>query len=307
MRSTGSRCCTSPIAPSSCTWAGSSRSSSKVPLKTRDDLSMAYTPGVARICRAVADSPEAAWNLTIKSNTVAVVSDGTAVLGLGDIGPEAAMPVMEGKAVLFKEFGGIDAWPICLATTDVDEIVDHRAVDRAGLRRHQPRGHLGPALLRDRAPPARRARHPGLPRRPARHGHRHAGGARQRAQDRRQAARGRQDRHHRSGRGRDRDERPARRRGRAERDRLRPRRSRAPGSAGSRPGEARVCRADEPGGGAGRSGRRAGGSRRLHRAVRPRRDLGRRRAPHGEGRRSCSPWPTPRPRCRRRRSATSWR
>jgi malate dehydrogenase (oxaloacetate-decarboxylating) len=96
---------------------------SKVPLKTRDDLSMAYTPGVARICRAVAESPEAAWNLTIKSNTVAVVSDGTAVLGLGDIGPEAAMPVMEGKAVLFKEFGGIDAWPICLATTDVDEIV----------------------------------------------------------------------------------------------------------------------------------------------------------------------------------------
>jgi malate dehydrogenase (oxaloacetate-decarboxylating) len=96
---------------------------SKVPLKTRDDLSMAYTPGVARICQAVADSPDAAWNLTIKQNTVAVVSDGTAVLGLGDIGPEAAMPVMEGKAVLFKEFGGIDAWPICLATKDVDEIV----------------------------------------------------------------------------------------------------------------------------------------------------------------------------------------
>src|SRR5207342_2215841 len=92
-------------------------------LKTRDDLSMAYTPGVARICRAVADSTDAAWNLTIKSNTVAVVSDGTAVLGLGDIGPEAAMPVMEGKAVLFKEFGGVDAWPICLATKDVDEIV----------------------------------------------------------------------------------------------------------------------------------------------------------------------------------------
>ncbi len=95
----------------------------KVPLKTRDDLSMAYTPGVARICMAVADEPDAAWNLTIKQNTVAVVSDGTAVLGLGDIGPEAAMPVMEGKAVLFKEFGGIDAWPICLATKDVDEIV----------------------------------------------------------------------------------------------------------------------------------------------------------------------------------------
>ncbi len=96
---------------------------SRVPLKTRDDLSMAYTPGVARISQAIADDPSAAWNLTIKQNTVAVVSDGTAVLGLGDIGPEAAMPVMEGKAVLFKEFGGVDAWPICLATKDPDEIV----------------------------------------------------------------------------------------------------------------------------------------------------------------------------------------
>jgi malate dehydrogenase (oxaloacetate-decarboxylating) len=96
---------------------------SKLPLKTRDDLSMAYTPGVARISEAIADDPEAAWNLTIKQNTVAVVSDGTAVLGLGDIGPEAAMPVMEGKALLFKEFGGVDAWPICLATKDPDEIV----------------------------------------------------------------------------------------------------------------------------------------------------------------------------------------
>jgi malate dehydrogenase (oxaloacetate-decarboxylating) len=96
---------------------------SKVPLKTRDDLSMAYTPGVARVSEAIADDPGAAWNLTIKRNTVAVVSDGTAVLGLGDIGPEAAMPVMEGKALLFKEFGGIDAWPVCLATKDPDEIV----------------------------------------------------------------------------------------------------------------------------------------------------------------------------------------
>ena len=96
---------------------------SRVPLKTRDDLSMAYTPGVARVCRAIADDPDKVWNLTIKRHTVAVVSDGTAVLGLGDIGPEAAMPVMEGKAVLFKEFGGVDAFPICLATTDTDEIV----------------------------------------------------------------------------------------------------------------------------------------------------------------------------------------
>jgi malate dehydrogenase (oxaloacetate-decarboxylating) len=95
----------------------------KAPLKTRDDLSMAYTPGVARICRAIAEDPEKVWNLTIKQNTVAVVTDGTAVLGLGDIGPEAALPVMEGKAILFKEFGDIDAWPVCLAPTDPDEIV----------------------------------------------------------------------------------------------------------------------------------------------------------------------------------------
>src|SRR3954469_10873798 len=93
------------------------------PIKTRDDLSMAYTPGVARVCRAIADDRDAAWNLTIKKNTVAVVSDGSAVLGLGNIGPEAAMPVMEGKALLFKEFGGVDAWPICLGTQDVDRIV----------------------------------------------------------------------------------------------------------------------------------------------------------------------------------------
>jgi malate dehydrogenase (oxaloacetate-decarboxylating) len=96
---------------------------SKSPLKTRDDLSMAYTPGVARVCMAIAEDVSKVWNLTIKQNSVAVVSDGTAVLGLGDIGPEAAMPVMEGKAMLFKEFGGVDAWPICLATTEPDEIV----------------------------------------------------------------------------------------------------------------------------------------------------------------------------------------
>ncbi|SFJ76784.1 NAD-dependent malic enzyme [Cellulomonas sp. KH9] len=97
---------------------------SKVPLRNRDDLSMAYTPGVARVCRAIADHPEDARRLTIKRNTIAVVTDGTAVLGLGDIGPLAALPVMEGKAVLFKRFAGIDAFPICLDTTDVDRIVE---------------------------------------------------------------------------------------------------------------------------------------------------------------------------------------
>jgi malate dehydrogenase (oxaloacetate-decarboxylating) len=93
-------------------------------LKTRDDLSMAYTPGVARVCEAIHDDPAKAFEYTIKSNTVAVVSDGSAVLGLGDIGPEAAMPVMEGKAALFKEFGGVDAFPICLDTKGAGEIVE---------------------------------------------------------------------------------------------------------------------------------------------------------------------------------------
>ena len=97
--------------------------SSKVPLKTRDDLSRAYTPGVARISQAIANDPSDLRRLTIKRNTVAVVTDGSAVLGLGNIGPGAALPVMEGKAALFKRFADVDAWPICLATQDVDEIV----------------------------------------------------------------------------------------------------------------------------------------------------------------------------------------
>jgi malate dehydrogenase (oxaloacetate-decarboxylating) len=95
----------------------------KVPITTRDDLSMAYTPGVARVSLAIHDNPASAWTLTIKGNAVAVVTDGTAVLGLGDIGPAAAMPVMEGKAMLFKQFAGVDAFPLCLDTKDADEIV----------------------------------------------------------------------------------------------------------------------------------------------------------------------------------------
>jgi malate dehydrogenase (oxaloacetate-decarboxylating) len=96
---------------------------SRVPLRTRDDLSMAYTPGVARVCRAIAENPDDARRLTIKRNTVAVVTDGSAVLGLGNLGAAAAMPVMEGKAVLFKRFANVDAWPVCLDTQDTDEIV----------------------------------------------------------------------------------------------------------------------------------------------------------------------------------------
>ena len=101
--------------------------SSRVALANRDDLSRAYTPGVARVCTAIADNPEDARRLTVKRNSVAVVTDGSAVLGLGNIGPEAALPVMEGKAALFKKFAGVNAWPVCLDTQDTEEII--RAVE----------------------------------------------------------------------------------------------------------------------------------------------------------------------------------
>ena len=104
-------------------WNGKLETVSKVPVKSREALSLAYTPGVAQPCKVIAKEKEAVYKYTMKSNTVAVVSDGSAVLGLGNIGPHAAMPVMEGKAVLFKEFGGVNAIPICLDTQDTEEII----------------------------------------------------------------------------------------------------------------------------------------------------------------------------------------
>lgn len=104
-------------------WQGKLTTESKTPVKSREDLALAYTPGVAEPCKVIAEDKEAAYKYTIKSNTIAVVSDGSAVLGLGNIGPYAAMPVMEGKAVLFKEFGGVNAVPICLDTQDTEEII----------------------------------------------------------------------------------------------------------------------------------------------------------------------------------------
>lgn len=104
-------------------WNGKLETVSKTPVRSREDLSLAYTPGVAEPCRKIAEDKEKAYTYTIKSNTIAVISDGSAVLGLGNIGPYAAMPVMEGKAVLFKEFGGVNAFPICLDTQDTEEII----------------------------------------------------------------------------------------------------------------------------------------------------------------------------------------
>ena len=228
-----------------------SRQDARRPL---DGLHARAWRGSAR--RSHAD-PDSAWNLTIKQNTVAVVSDGTAVLGLGDIGPEAAMPVMEGKALLFKEFGGVDAWPICLDTKDADEIVADREGDRARLRRHQPGGHLGSALLRDRAAVAGGARHPRLPRRPARDGHRRARGAAQRPQGGRQEDRGHQGRDDRSRRRRRGGHRHPPQRRRPERDRLRPRWGHLRRPRGPERDQAGVRGAHEPRSSPGRGGRRA--------------------------------------------------
>ena len=141
---------------------------------------MAYTPGVARVCKAIAADPDKAFQYTIKRNTVAVVTDGTAVLGLGDIGPAAAMPVMEGKAMLFKEFAGVDAFPICLDTKDPDEIVATVEAIAPGFGGINLEDICAPRCFEIEERLKADARHPGLPRRPARHRGRRARRAAQR-------------------------------------------------------------------------------------------------------------------------------
>ena len=144
------------------------------PLTTQRDLSLAYSPGVAAPCLRIAEDATLAYDYTAKGNLVAIISNGTAVLGLGDLGALASKPVMEGKAVLFKRFADIDGIDIEVDTKDVDEFVNCVRYPRADVRRHQPGGHQGARMLHHRAAPARAPGHPGLPRRPARHRHHRA-------------------------------------------------------------------------------------------------------------------------------------
>ena len=274
------------------------------PLRTADDLSMAYTPGVARVCSAIAADPDKAFQYTIKRNTVAVVSDGTAVLGLGDIGPAAAMPVMEGKAMLFKEFAGVDAFPICLDTKDPDEIV-------ATVKAIAP--GFGGINLEDISAPRcfeiEERLKAELPI-PVFHDDQHGTAVvvlaavlnackltGRRLEDVRALIVGV------GAAGRRRGEDPARRR-RARRDRLRLARRAAPRARGLRVAaadEALAGRRDQPRGPRGRPRRRDRGRRPVRRALRRARDAGRGARRHGAATRSCSRWPTRRPRSPRRR------
>ena len=150
------------------------------PCATARDLSLAYTPGVAEPCLEIAKDPDLSYTYTARGNLVAVVSNGTAVLGLGDIGPHAGKPVMEGKGVLFKKFADIDVFDIEVDAKDVDEVLHGGEGARADLRRHQPRGHQGARVLRHRGAAEEGDADPGLPRRPARHGDHLRRGAAQR-------------------------------------------------------------------------------------------------------------------------------
>ena len=136
---------------------------------TQRDLALAYSPGVAYACEAIVADPNAASELTARGNLVAVITNGTAVLGLGDIGPLAGKPVMEGKGILFQKFAGIDVFDIEIDERDPGQAGRHHRQPRADLRRHQPRGHQGAGMLHRRAQVARAHEHPGVPRRPARH------------------------------------------------------------------------------------------------------------------------------------------
>ena len=128
-------------------WQGKIEINSRVPLNDKADLAVAYTPGVAEPCLVIKDDIDASYTYTRRGNLVAVITDGTAVLGLGDIGPEAGMPVMEGKCALFKALGDVDAFPLCIRSKDVDEIVQTINLNRGQLRRDQSGGHRRSALL----------------------------------------------------------------------------------------------------------------------------------------------------------------
>ena len=164
------------------------------PLANQHDLALAYSPGVAEACLAIVEDARNASRYTARGNLIAVVSNGTAVLGLGNIGPLAAKPVMEGKAVLFKKFAGIDVFDIELAETDPEKLADIDRRARAQLRRHQPRGHQSARLLRGRRAAARANEDPGAARRPARHGDRRRRHRAERAALRREGDRGHPDR-----------------------------------------------------------------------------------------------------------------
>ena len=168
------------IRSSPCTGAARWRSPARSRSRTTTTCRSRTRPGWPGSAPRSPTTRACSTSYTWAARTVAVVTDGTAVLGLGNIGPRAAMPVMEGKAVLFKKFGGVDAVPICLDTTDPDEIVETVVRLAPSLRRDQPGGHQRAALLRHRGAPAGPPRHPGLPRRPARHGDRRARRAAQR-------------------------------------------------------------------------------------------------------------------------------